>query len=560
MNKYEIIKDIGGGTFGTVYEGINKQTNQKVAIKKLKQKIDSWEDCMNQNEVYFLRKLVHPNIIKLIEVIREQNSDISFVFEYCDGNLYEYLSNHRKRKKIISEEKIQNIIYNITSGLAFMHSQNVMHRDLKPENILISLDNINMDNNAIKIADFGTAKEVPKYKNDSLTDYICTRWYRAPECVLKSKNYDEKIDIWALGCIMAELYNLKPLFPGQSAFDQINKIVYVLGTPSYEDWPEGYRLMQDLNMKFPENIKKNFRNHFYDICEEAVNFLEFIFQYDPNKRPSAKELLNHPYLKNKLNLSKIRMNSYSSQSRKDNYIPIKERMFSNSSINNQAPFNYNKMFLNENHDRNNNNNQISSPTFFIPQVKNKSINIIPSRFDEEDSFFNKKPCGRSKSSMIEQRKYNNINDNNTFNIMRDTKSRNNNYKFSDIGNENKELDEINKLLDKNIFDMQNKYDNIYSNRSKNGYMPFKNDYNTNNAFSSIAKNDIVQNNQFLFNRYIDKRKETINNMDNFHNIAPKIKRYTSNGNNYMFNDNKNIGINANPIDKYRSFFATRYNL
>ena len=508
----------------------------------------------------FLRKLVHPNIIKLIEVIREQNSDISFVFEYCDGNLYEYLSNHRKRKKIISEEKIQNIIYNITSGLAFMHSQNIMHRDLKPENILISLDNINMDNNAIKIADFGTAKEVPKYKNDSLTDYICTRWYRAPECVLKSKNYDEKIDIWALGCIMAELYNLKPLFPGQSAFDQINKIVYVLGTPSYEDWPEGYRLMQDLNMKFPENIKKNFRNHFYDICDEAVNFLEFIFQYDPKKRPSAKELLNHPYLKNKLNLNKIRMNSYSSQSSKDNYIPIKERMFSNSSINTQAPYNYNKMFLNENNGRNNNNNQISSPTFFIPQVKNKSINIIPSRFDEEDSFFNKKPCGRSKSSMIEQRKYNNINDNNTFNIMREAKSKNNNYNFSDIGNENKELDEINKLLDKNIFDMQNKYDNIYSKRSKNGYMPFKNDYNTNNAFSSIAKNDIVQNNQFLFNRYIDKRKETINNMDNFHNIAPKIKKYTNNGNNYMFNENKNIGINANPIDKYRSFFATRYNL
>jgi serine/threonine protein kinase len=436
-----------------------------------------------------------------------------------------------------------------------------MHRDLKPENILISLDNINMDNNAIKIADFGTAKEVPKYKNDSLTDYICTRWYRAPECVLKSKNYDEKIDIWALGCIMAELYNLKPLFPGQSAFDQINKIVYVLGTPSYEDWPEGYRLMQDLNMKFPENVKKNFRNNFYEICDEAVDFLEFIFQYNPMKRPSAKELLNHPYLKNKLNLSKIRMNSYSSQSSKNNYVPIKERLFSNSSINTQAPYNYNKMFLNENNDRNNNNNQISSPTFFIPQVKNKSINIIPSRFDEEDSFFNKKPCGRSKSSVIEQRKYNNINENNNFNIIRDAKPRNNNFNFSDIGNENKELDEINKLLDRNILDMQNKYDGIYNNRSKNVYMPFKNDYNTNNnAFSSIAKNDIVQNNQFLFNRYIDKRKETINNMDHFHNIAPKIKRYTSNRNNYMFNENKNIGINANPIDKYRSFFATRYNL
>ena len=245
MNKYEIIKDIGGGSFGVVYEGINKQTNEKVAIKKLKQKIDSWEACMNQNEVYFLRKLVHPNIIKLIEVIREPNSDISFVFEFCDCNLYEYISNHRKRKKAISEDKIHNIIYNITKGLSYMHSQNIMHRDLKPENILISLNNLNNANftnsNSIKIADFGTAKQVPQYKNEDLTDYICTRWYRAPECVLRSKNYNEKVDIWALGCIMAELYTLKPLFPGQSVFDQMDKIVRLLGTPNYEQWPEGYR-------------------------------------------------------------------------------------------------------------------------------------------------------------------------------------------------------------------------------------------------------------------------------------------------------------------------------
>ena len=101
--------------------------------------MDSWDDCMNQNEVYFLRKLNHPNIIKLIEVIREPNSDVSFVFEFCDCNLYEYITNHRKRKKAIPEDKIQNIIYNITCGLSYMHSENIMHRDLKPENILISL-------------------------------------------------------------------------------------------------------------------------------------------------------------------------------------------------------------------------------------------------------------------------------------------------------------------------------------------------------------------------------------------------------------------------------------
>ena len=110
----------------------------------------------------------------------------------------------------IPETQIRNIIYSITLGLSHIHSNNIMHRDLKPENILVC-------GNEIKIADFGTAREIPKYNQynemNSLTDYICTRWYRAPECILKSNNYNEKVDIWALGCIMAELYNLRPLFP-----------------------------------------------------------------------------------------------------------------------------------------------------------------------------------------------------------------------------------------------------------------------------------------------------------------------------------------------------------
>ena len=118
MNKYEIIKDVGVGTFGTVYEAINKITNEKVAIKKLRQKIDSWEKCMNQNEVYFLRKLNHPNIIKLLEVIREKNNDISLIFEYCDFNLYEIIKNHKRNQTPIPESKIKNIVYNITQGLS----------------------------------------------------------------------------------------------------------------------------------------------------------------------------------------------------------------------------------------------------------------------------------------------------------------------------------------------------------------------------------------------------------------------------------------------------------
>ena len=153
MNKYEIIKSIGDGTFGNVYEAINKITKEKVAIKKLKQKINSWEKCMNQSEVYFLRKLNHPNIIKLLEVIKEKNDDISLVFEYCDCNLYELIKSHKRNKLSISEGQIQNIIYSITLGLSHLHSNNIMHRDLKPENILIC-------GNENKIADFGTTREI----------------------------------------------------------------------------------------------------------------------------------------------------------------------------------------------------------------------------------------------------------------------------------------------------------------------------------------------------------------------------------------------------------------
>ena len=570
MNKYEIIKDLGGGSYGTVYEGINNETNEKVAIKKLKQKMDSWDDCMNQNEVYFLRKLNHPNIIKLIEVIREPNSDISFVFEFCECNLYEYITNHRKRKKAIQEDKIQNIIYNIARGLSYMHSENIMHRDLKPENILISLNDINIKNNIIKIkiADFGAAKEIPQYKDESLTDYICTRWYRAPECVLKSKHYDEKIDVWALGCIMAELYNLRPLFPGQSEFDQIDKIVRILGTPSYEEWPEGYRLMENLNMKFPQYNKKNFKSLFFDISDEAIDFMEYIFQYDSAKRPSANDLLKHPYLNNNLNTNKMEINSFRSQSRKEHLYPLKDNninnIYKNVSINSQIPYNYQNI-LNED---NNYNNKANSPIFMLPQIKNKSINLSNSRFNDEDIFYNKKPGGRSKSSIIEKMKNsNNINENNTYNVYNTNIIKNNNHefsKFSNYENESKELSNINNILENNIKNMNN-YDNIYNynKRNKKSYIPFKNDNKStiNNAFSSVAKNEIVQNKPFLYNRYIEKQKETINNADIFHNVIPKIRQYSNNNNNYnMFNYNKNLGYNNNQENNYRSFFATRYNL
>ena len=342
MNKYQIIKLIGDGTYGQVYEGINKETNMKVAIKKLKNKMSSWEDCILQNEVRFLRKLNHENVVKLLEVIREQNSDVSYIFEYCDCNLFQFIENHRKQKMFISEMKIRNIIYQIVCGVKYLHSCNIMHRDLKPENILMIINN-----NLIKIADFGTAKEIPEFRNNSLTDYVCTRWYRAPECTLKSNNYNEKIDVWAIGCIMAELYTLKPLFPGIDEFDQLNKILKIVGTPEYNEWPEGYALVQKLNIRLPNYNKSNLKQYVFNANDDAIDFLEFIFQLNPDKRPSCSELLKHPYF-----TEVQRPGSYSYQGR--TFKNVKNK-------------NYNDMYFNNNNGNNfyatsNMNNEIESPS------------------------------------------------------------------------------------------------------------------------------------------------------------------------------------------------------
>ena len=306
MNKYELLNEIGDGTFGIVYEGINKETKEKVAIKKLKEKFRSLEDCLSKIEVRVLEKLDHENIVQLLEVIREKNGDASYIFEYCDCNLYEFIDNHSKNQKLIPENIIRDIVFQITKGIKFMHLNQYFHRDLKPENILLILNNYNFNdtnnNNVgqikVKIADFGTSKKIQMANVFPMTDYVCTRWYRAPECVLRSDNYDEKIDIWAIGCIMAELYNLSPIFPGENEFDQIHQILKILGTPTRGKWPWGYEQAESLGIQLPVYYKKDFKKILKFISNEGVNLLNEIFQYDASKRPSASKILNHPYFRN----------------------------------------------------------------------------------------------------------------------------------------------------------------------------------------------------------------------------------------------------------------------
>ena len=518
MNKYEIIKDIGVGTFGTVYEAINKITNEKVAIKKLKQKINSWEKCMNQNEVYFLRKLNHPNIVKLLEVIHEKNDDTSLIFEYCDYNLYELIKTYKRKQMSLSELKIKNIIYSITLGLYHIHSNGIMHRDLKPENILIK-------NKEIKIADFGTAKEIPKFNSyheiNNMTDYICTRWYRAPECVLKSKNYNEKVDIWALGCIMAELYNLRPIFPGQSEFDQIDKIFKALGTPKNGEWDVGFALMDKLGMSVPQYNGNGLRYLFYDISNDALNFMEMIFQYDEKKRPSAEELLKHPYLLNYIN------NESNNNYNKVNIYRKINRDFSKD-------FNFRKNdFKNYFSFKNNNFNENPKTNILLPKIKinNLDNNYIDSKYN----------LGQHRNNS-----YSNNNDKFIIEKNKDFILRSNYY--------------IKRYRNKNSEDPNNISNPlIYSNNLKNNYSFIQNDEHKkeqNNPFSTLANNIIIHKKNFFFDKFENKNKDKIyNNYENFHYNIPIIKKLPSKF--YLKDKFRNFGYNYFPDGNYKSIFSIK---
>ncbi|KAJ7558175.1 hypothetical protein O6H91_04G027300 [Diphasiastrum complanatum] len=286
MQRYKVIRQLGDGTYGSVWKAVNRITNEtssfQVAIKKMKRKFYSWEECMNLREVKSLRRLNHPNIVKLNEVIRE-NDELYFVFECMDYNLYQIMNNNQQ---LFSEAQIRNWCFQVFRALAYMHQHGYFHRDLKPENLLVTKD-------VIKVADFGLVREVcsrPPY-----TDYVSTRWYRAPEVLLQSSSYSAAIDMWAMGAIMAELFTLRPIFPGASEADQIYKVCSVLGSPTYHTWPEGMKLAASMNFRFPQVSPTTLCGLLPTASAAAIDLISALFQWDPNKRPTAAQSLQHPF-------------------------------------------------------------------------------------------------------------------------------------------------------------------------------------------------------------------------------------------------------------------------
>ncbi|OEL31593.1 Cyclin-dependent kinase F-3 [Dichanthelium oligosanthes] len=224
----------------------------------MKRKFFQWEDCISLREVKALQKLIHPNIVKLKEVTME-NHELFFIFEHMECNLYDVI---RERQVAFSEGDIRNFMVQILQGLAYMHNNGYFHRDLKPGNMAC----------IVKIADFGLAREVSS--NPPYTDYVSTRWYRAPEVLLQSSAYTPAIDMWAVGAILAELFTLSPLFPGESETDQLYKICTVLGTPDCTVWPEGMNLPRSSSFNFFQIPPRNLWELIPNASLEAIDLIQ----------------------------------------------------------------------------------------------------------------------------------------------------------------------------------------------------------------------------------------------------------------------------------------------
>lgn len=282
MRRFEEINIIGDGAFGTVTKCRDKETGDIVAIKKMKQKYASFEECLQLKEIKSLRKIKHENIVKLHQVFRE-NDHLYLVFEHLpNGSLLNTIQNHDGP---FNESEIRFIIYQLLNGLNYVHKQGFFHRDIKPENLLWS-------ENTLKIADFGLAREIRSHP--PYTEYVSTRWYRAPEIILKSDSYNSPVDIWAVGTIMAELYMMKPIFQGTSETDQMYKICSVLGSP-ISSWPESIKLANKLNIRFNQLTPTSLASLMPNASLEAIELMTELLRYDPLKRPSAAQALQHRF-------------------------------------------------------------------------------------------------------------------------------------------------------------------------------------------------------------------------------------------------------------------------
>eukprot|EP01132_Coremiostelium_polycephalum_P004746 gene4746-5923_t len=294
LRKYEVLQKLGKGAYGIVWKATDKKTKETVALKKIFDAFQNATDAQRTfREIMFLQELHgHENIIKLLNVLKADNDrDIYLVFEFMETDLHAVI-----RANILEDIHKQYTIYQLLKALKYMHSGNVLHRDIKPSNLLLNSECL------VKVADFGLARSIASLEsiqeaNPVLTEYVATRWYRAPEILLGSTKYTKGVDMWSIGCILGELLGGKAMFPGNSTMNQLDLIIEVTGRPSAEDIeavksPFAATMLESLPPSHPRSLADMYPH----ASAEALDLLRKLLQFNPDKRITADEALIHPFV------------------------------------------------------------------------------------------------------------------------------------------------------------------------------------------------------------------------------------------------------------------------
>ncbi|KAL3154564.1 hypothetical protein ABBQ32_014021 [Trebouxia sp. C0010 RCD-2024] len=296
LHKYDIESKLGKGAYGVVWKAIDKKTHKTIALKKIFDAFQNSTDAQRTfREIMFLQELgSHENIIKLQNVLKAENDkDIYLIFDYMETDLHAVI-----RANILEDIHKSYIMYQLFRALKYMHSADLLHRDIKPSNLLLNSECL------VKLADFGLARSVAQLRTELspgciLTDYVATRWYRAPEILLGSAKYTTGVDMWSSGCILGELLGGKPMFPGASTMNQLDKVVEVTGVPSSDDIEAVHsqyaKTMMETMMQ-PHSNPNKLRDMFPDAPDEALDLMQKLLQFNPQKRLTAEEALRHPYV------------------------------------------------------------------------------------------------------------------------------------------------------------------------------------------------------------------------------------------------------------------------
>jgi serine/threonine protein kinase len=286
--RYTKLEKLGEGTYGVVYKAVDQVSGLIVAVKYIR--LDAEDEGVPSTairEISLLKELEHPNIVQLLDVLHEDRK-LALVFEFLTQDLKMYLD--RCSGSPSNPRLVKSYMWQLLQGTHFCHCRRVLHRDLKPQNLLID------KRGHLKLADFGLARafSVPLR---TYTHEVVTLWYRAPEILLGGRQYSTAVDIWSIGCIFAEMATLQPLFPGDSQIDQIFRIFRLLGTPTEKVWP-GVTAFPDMRPTYPRFERRALLDAvpaLNALDNDGLDLLARMLVYEPSRRISAREAIEHPY-------------------------------------------------------------------------------------------------------------------------------------------------------------------------------------------------------------------------------------------------------------------------